>query len=343
MLWLCLPIFLTAFALRSYLNRGQTWGTPDEKTYSIYGQNWRPGKKYQWLIQKFLDEPGLDIPPTRYGFFALCSVLTTLLRAKDSYRVITWIAATSGALTTVVAFLVTRSLPASLLVGSAPLSLLLGRRALQDTFAALILLVGILAVQTQNVWLLGVSIALAVATREALLLYVPALYAAWVLATSRWCVGGGCSLGGVALAGLVYHALGGRKLIAIFGKLRQSTDYVRRLQSGAPHRVLVDLALMSPVTLIGGAVACSSAPPWVTTFVGVALGVHAFVTPKNVRFSLVIDLVIRMMCAWLPTPWAWVVLGLGVISDITIYRLFLPVRDTVTYNLVVFSKMYSEK
>lgn len=342
MLWLCLPIFLLAFAIRGYLNRGQTWGTPDERTYSIYGQNWRPGKKYLWLIKKFLDQEP-DIPPTRYGFFAVCSVLTALLRAKDSYKVITWVAAVSGSLTAVVAFLVTRSLPATLLVGSAPLSLLLSRRALQDTFAALTLLLAILAVHTQNVWLLGASVTLAVATREALLLYLPALYVAWGTATARWCVGAGSLLGGVISAGALYYALGGRKLLEVYRKLRQSTDYVRRFQSGAPHRVLVDLALMSPVTLIGGMVACSSAPPWVPAFVGVSLGVHAFMTPKNVRFLLVTDLAIRMMCAWLPTPWAWIICGLGLISDILVYRLFLPVRDTVTYNLVVFSKMYSEK
>ncbi len=333
---------MAALALRIYLNRGQTWGTPDERTYSLYGLNWRPGKKYRWLIQRYLDGVP-DIPPTRYGFFALCSVITSVLHAKDSYKIVTWIATTSGALATIFAYSLTNNVPATLLVGSAPLSLLLGRRALQDTFAALTVLLGLLAVQIQSVELLIVSVTLAVATREALLLYLPGLYGAWVVATWREWAGMGCLIVGVVVAVLGYHTLGGRKLAEVLRTLRQPTDYVRRLQSGAPHRVLVDLVLASPVAVVGGAAACAWVPSWLPTFVGLALGVHAFVTPKNVRFLLVVDLAIRVMCAWLPGPWNWIVLGLCLVSDALVYRSFLLVRDPVTYNLVVASKMYSEK
>lgn len=130
--------------------------------------------------------------------------------------------------------------------------------------------------------------------------------------------------------------------MAIFKKLRQSTDYVRRFQSGTPHRVVTDLILVSPVTTLSSLVACSWAPWWLIGFVGVGALTHAFITPKNARFLLAVDLGIRMLCAWLPGPWPWVVLVFGGYFDFKLYRAFSQVRDTVTYNLVVASNMYSE-
>lgn len=344
MLWLCLPLFSIAFALRVRINQGHTWGTPDEKTYSTYAQVWRPNPKaYAPFISRFLDSKTLDdIPPTRYAFYALCSGLVARLKT-GAFQTVTWVAAVTGALATPVAYAITGNAPAALLVGSSALSLVLSRRAFQDTFGALTLLLGLWAVHLQNPWLLGVSVFLAIASREALVLYLPSLGLAWSLRGDPWLAGAAAITLGVGAAVGGFYALGGRQLVAIFQKLRQSTDYVRRLQSGMPHRVVTDLVLVSPVSTVGALVASTWAPGWLIGFVGVAVLTHAFITPKNVRFLLAVDLGARMLCAWLPGPWSWVVLAFGGYFDFKLYRAFSQVRDPVTYNLVVASKMYSEK
>lgn len=134
---LSLLVLSAALAIRIYLNRGQTWGTPDEKTYSTYAQGWRPGSKYRDFVKRFIDGTP-DIPPTRYGFFAVCSGIVALLK-KPAYQTVTWVAAVSGALCSVVAFQVTHSLPASLLVASSALSLILSRRALPGPWSWVVL------------------------------------------------------------------------------------------------------------------------------------------------------------------------------------------------------------
>lgn len=343
MLWLSLLPFVTAFAYRFAINRNQTWGTPDERVYSTYAEKWRMGSIYRRFTDKFIAQATLEIPPTRYAFFLLCSSLVLIFRAKDSYRVVTWVAATSGAFLAFIAFQITRDLPSSLLVGSSPLSLMLSRRALQDTFAALTVLIGVYAVSLENPWLLGASIALMLATREALILYVPALALAWGVHTQLWLPGiAVISIGSGSAIGLFY-LLGGRGLGAIFRKLRQSTDYVTRLQSGMPHRVLVDLAVISPVPLTAALIAAQFAPGWILSFFSLALATHAFITPKNVRFLLTVEIGLRLLCAWLPSPWNWFILGAGSVSDLFLYRAIAMTKDPVTYNLIVNTGMYQEK
>lgn len=340
-MWQLPLVFLIALVLRVVLNRGQTQGTPDERVYSTYAEKWTPGLNHRRFIAAFLGKSDLEIPPTRYGFFAVCAAVRRL--KIPAYQSVTWVAAVSGAIATPIAYGLTHSLPASFLVTLSPLSLLLGRRALQDTFAALLVLVALLAVHLQNVWLLGAAVLLSTATREALVLYIPALLLAWGLRTGHWVTGGLAVTAGTLGAIGGYYALGGRQLVEVFRKLKQPTDYVRRLQSGAPHRVLVDLLLVSPVTTVGAIVAANWAPWWLSGFVGLGLVTHAFITPKNVRFLLVLDLGARMMCAWLPGPWSWTLIGVSSLADSRLYRAFRDTRDPVTYNLVVQSGMYLEK
>jgi len=337
MFWLILLPFVVALWYRIYLNRGQTWGTPDERVYSTYAQKWSP-RQYREFVRVFLTSKDLQVPPTRYAFFGVCRLFVA--KAKDPYRTVTWVAATSGALAAPVAYGITHNLASALLVGSSPLSLILSRRALQDTFAAVTVLLSIYAIYSQNVALLVGSTWLALASREALLLYLPALFLAWGLRTGHWVVGAGALSTALAFAIGGYYTLGGRELGAIFRRLREKTDYVRRMQSGLPHRVLVDLALVSPATLIGALIACPYAPLWLAGFLGVGLGVHACVTPKNVRFLLALDLCARMLCAWLPGYGIWVVLCLGSLADFCLYRAFKETRDPITHDLVLRTGMY---
>lgn len=234
------------------------------------------------------------------------------------------------------AFQVTHDLPSSLLVASSPLSFFLSRRALQDSFTGLLLLVGVWAVHLESSWLLAVAVALALISREAVLLYVPAYLAAWILKSGaeHWIEGAVALAAGTASAVMAYYAAGGRKLVAVFRKLRQTTDYVRRFQSGMPHRILVDLALVSPVVLVAVLVNWGPAPSWLFGFVAGSVAVHAFITPKNVRFLLVVDIVLRMMCASLPEPWSWAVLVTGSVMDLLLYRAFGKCEDPVTLILL---------
>jgi hypothetical protein len=179
-----------------------------------------------------------------------------------------------------------------------------------------------------------------VGSREALLLYTPALFAAWGFRTGDWILGGGVLMVGTLGSVVLFYLLGGRDLGAIFRKLNKPTDYVLRVQAGSPHRVLIDQMFVSPVTTVGALVACLQAPTWLVSFVAGALLVHAFVTPKNVRFMLAVDIGMRMLCASLPGVMPWVVLGFGGISDLLLYRVFYLTNDPVTYDLVLKTKMF---
>ncbi len=344
MLWLCLPLFFVALTYRAYINKGQVTATPDEKVYSTYAITWRAGRAYREAVEAFLSRPGLEIPPTRYGFFAL-SALVNRKRSSwtQSFRPVIWISAVAGALTVPAAYLVTHDLRSSLLVASSPLSLMLSRKALQDTLTAFFMVLALWGVQTGNTWILGTATACALASREALIFYLPAIFVAWGLRTGRW-VEGSIALGGATvLAVMGFYALGGRKLLTIFRKLRRPTDYIRRFQSGPLHRLLVDLVLISPLVTVATLMGWSRVPVWLAAFAGTALVLHSFITPKNVRFLLVVDLAIRMMCASLPNPILWAVLVLGSVADLWLYRALGKIEDPVTANLVVRSGMYLEK
>jgi hypothetical protein len=336
-------VFAVALAYRVYINRGQTKGTPDEKLYSIYAHMWRPGEVYRKAVEAFLAKPSLEIPPTRFGFFAVCA---SFCRGRKDwpqcFRPVTWVAAVSAAFAAPVAYQVTRDLPSSLLVASAPLSLFLSRRALQDSFTGLLLLVGVWAIYLQNVWLLVAATTLALISREALLLYLPSLLLGWGLRTSHWGLGAGALMASTAFALLAFYAAGGRQLMAVLKKLGQPTDYVRRFQSGPPHRLLVDMLLVSPVVTVTALVSWHRAPIWLLAFVGSALAIHSVITPKNIRFLLVVDVGTRMLCAGLPGPWPWIVLALGSVADLWLYRTFGKCEDPVTANLIMKSGMYLE-
>jgi hypothetical protein len=341
MLWLCLPIFSIALALRVAINKGQVTATPDEKVYSTYAYLWRAGKKYSEAVENFLSKPGLEIPPTRYGFFAVSALVN---RGRSSwtscFRPVIWISAVFGALAAPAAYLITADLPSSLLVASSPLSLILSRKALQDTFTALFVIFALWGVCLENVWVLGASIAGALASREAVLLYLPALFVSWGLKTGHWMNGGLVLIVATGAATLGFYGLGGRHLVSVFRKLRQPTAYVRRFQSGPLHRLLVDLMLVSPLTVFAALTSWAYAPIWLTGFVGIALMTHSLVTPKNVRFLLIVDLAIRMMCAFIPGPVSWGVLLAGLCADFWVYRAVGKVEDPVTVNLVARSRMY---
>lgn len=337
-------LFASAFAVRAWINRGAATATPDEKVYAIYAATWRPGKAYREAIEAFLTKAELEVPPTRFLFFALGALATWRKKVwAQCFDPLTWVSSVSGALAAPLAFAVTSDWKTALLVASSPLSLMLSRRALQDAFATLPVLLGVWAVPLGSPALLAGAVMLTLTTREALLLYLPALAAAWVAGGHAWDQGVLAIGAGSTGAVLAFYAVGGRRLIDIFRKLGQPTDYVRRFQSGMPHRPLVDLVLVSPVTTIGGAVACVWAPLWLVTFVGVALLTHAFITPKNIRFLLPIEIAVRMLCAWLPAPWNWVTLGVGLVVDLRLYFAIGGCKDPVTYNLVVRTTMYTEK
>lgn len=344
-LGLSLLVFVVGLAYRAYINRiRRNVATPDEKVYCTYALTWKPGQAYARAVEDFIKKPGLEIPPTRFGFFALCSIFN---RNRPNwtlcFRPVTWISAISAAFLAPLAYQVTHDLPSSLLVASSPLSLFLSRKALQDTFSCVWLLSGVWAIHLGNPWMLGASVVLALASREALVLYLPAFLVAWGLHTGLWVTGGLAVSLGIVVAVLAFYTLGGRQLLGVFRKLKQPTDYIRRFQSGMPHRLLVDLVLISPISLLVVLTSWSFAPLWLLAFTGVAMVVHSAITPKNVRFLLIIDICSRMLCAGLPGPWPWIVLVAGSVADLFLYRAIRDMEDPVTANLVVKLGMYQEK
>src|SRR4051812_16414254 len=107
-----LVVLVVSLAYRIIINRERrNVATPDEKTYSSYALTWKPGKAYAKLIEEFLGKNSLEIPPTRFGFFALCRAFNRR-RANWTlcFRPVIWISAVSAALLAPMAFLVTRDL-----------------------------------------------------------------------------------------------------------------------------------------------------------------------------------------------------------------------------------------
>lgn len=343
-MWQLLPLFAFAFSLRAYVNRGAAQATPDEKVYAVYAHTWRPGKTYTEMVAAFLNKPELEVPPSRFLFFALSALVTWGKKSwVECFNPLTWLSVVAGALATPLVYLITQDWRASLLVGTSSLSIMLSRRALQDAFAALPVLMGVWAIGMQNDYLLAAAVAMTLTTREAMLLYLPALFISWGLHSGGWFVGGIAVVAGCLLAMASFYVVGGRWLLPVFYKLGQSTNYVRRFQSGMPHRILVDMMLVSPVAMVAGIIAIPWAPIWLTGFILVAGLTHALIRPKNLRFLLPVELGVRTLVAFLPEPWPWVALGLGVLTDLRLYFAIGGCKDPVTYNLVVRTSMYSEE
>lgn len=179
---------------------------------------------------------------------------------------------------------------AGLWVAASPLAWMLGRRLLQDVPIAALTLVCI-GCALHGSWLgLALGTFALLSCKEAAVFVLPALLLAW---PGGWpALIGACFMWLAALFGIF-----GKQTVPLFKAARSghNTEYGLKNQKGAPHRLLVDLFLLSPVAVI--------AAIWVHTPIIIALtaallAAHALAPVRNIRLVLVADLIIR--CTLIP-------------------------------------------
>lgn len=240
-----------------------------------------------------------------------------------------WIAALFG----------TRSRGRSLLLPLSPLGAITARRLLPDGHVALATLAAVYGAHIGSAWLVAASLLTALSFREASGLIAPAVLSAWIMSGHSVWHGIAAISDAVTAWVAVTWALLGRNFP---GTLRMALaghdhEYTLREQRGAPHRLLVDLMLLSPVSTVLAVLGVQHAP-WLAISTAALILAHIVSPVRNVRTVLAADIMLRIlagaalmhmsMFAYVPLTLLWLA------ADIYIYLRTRTVVDPVTSNLV---------
>ncbi|MDC0741774.1 tetratricopeptide repeat protein [Polyangium mundeleinium] len=330
-------------ALRILWNDVASYAPADEAYYVSSTQFLlREGlSAYPRLVAAHLERADLAASPTplRWGYF----VMTSLACAADAPcdgRALAWLSTLAGIVSIVFTYLLgarlvgpRAGLVAAALTVTSPLQLALSRRALQDEvycavfLAAAWALVRLVQDEREALRARGRAMALfvllatlAFAVKEAFVFPYAGLAAATVLA-SRSRVRPAEALLFLAPPVLFFagFVLLGRDASAFVELLRLTRasfldDYGIQYQSGPPHRPLFDLFVLAPIVcvLVAFALARLAERPrehrgalWLVSFLLVSLAAFAGL-PKNLRFLVVLDPILRLLAAWalVTFPWA---------------------------------------
>lgn len=266
----------------------------DEWTYAEQGRVLRDRgirRGFRLLAERFLADPEIQHFPSPVRWLWIL-----LLRFE---RAELW----SAVFAVQAAFLAAPTWAGRLLAGASPLLWQLGRRGLQDTTVAALTLV---ALQVDHVPGLAVAVLALLATKEAAVLALPAVLASWWLRGLQVLPGLAGIAAGTLAALLAARLLLGRKAGAVLvtASRGHDTDYTRLYQSGPPHRLIVDLAFVSPIPLL---LATRAAPTPQLLAAVVLAAAHLVCSPiQNVRILLALDLSVRAAVATLLPIWAFV-------------------------------------
>jgi hypothetical protein len=311
---------------------------PDEHVYALQGAHVARGGlgALRRLAGRHAAEPLLsDRPsPLRWGWLLL---LAAVLRvAPRRVSTVAWVS-TAGHLACIALAGALGGVKGGLLAACSPLSLLLARRALGDTWAAAGALAVLLAVASSAPWwAIALVTAGAVALKETNALAAGAA----VVAFPSWAAAGSVALGGAVALGAAAALLGVqvlRRLLAL-GQRQGDTAYSREHQAGGPHRLIVDLAILSPCiafqvfTLWGRSGGGGLSPPSPLIAWALALLVGIGCAPiQNVRIFLGAELALRIAVGALSS---WVDVAVFAFIDLMIAARLARVYDPVTAALV---------
>lgn len=219
-----------------------------------------------------------------------------------------------------------------------PLLWILARRRLQDTWIALLTVAAGVAAWFGCWPALTVLLFVLAASKESAWLALPAIATLWLtrghpLAPLCWSFG--ISIAAYCLA---TAAILGRSAPSVLNRALSGhdTDYTREHQRGAWHRLLVDLAMLSPVPLL---LAASSAQHHggLALGIGLLVATHAVAPVRNVRLILAADIGLRILAALaLLSMQPAAAIGfatLALVADITIARNVSKIYDPVTAQL----------
>lgn len=298
---------------------------------------------YAKFVSTYLEQETMWLSPTplRWGYFSL-TTLTCAVQTSCDGRAIAWLSTFAGIASLLLTYVLGRrlvgrsvALVATALSIFSPLQLALGRRALQDeVYCAAVLLAFWTFVRlfdsdagepgssaSNRRWAGFVAAStLAFSIKEAFVFPYAAFVVLYLFGQSVQQV----KLRHVALflaPPLLFCAgflLLGRNPSALYEFVRLNdasfaSDYSIRYQSGPAHRPLFDLFLLAPIVclLATGAVAKMTErlheggrEKWLAGFLILTLA--AFMgLPKNLRFVVILDPVLRLLAAWFIVNHAW--------------------------------------
>ena len=344
------PLLLTIVSIvfRRQLNTLRSFSPADETTYLTFAT--RFSRRGAWaslpqLTQDFIDGKPEATHPLRYGWYALCALVCKIRHKKLSHRGLAWISTMSGALASPIAYLLAQvyglpALPAALLVLVSPISMAMGRRALQDASIGTLTALAFLAASTGHWWLLAPVLVALLFVKEVSVLGWPG-YAVVHLFASHGSVSGALLALGLPLVlfgGVSWWLLklDASRTLGLYRRLTIDGDwYAMSFGRGPVHTYLIQFAILSPF------VTAAVIRGWQLS--GLAIGALVHVTIwsvlkfKNYRFFTGADIILRVLAATvLHGMWGWFFLAVCVAADVLMFRrVFLKreVYDPVVYNI----------
>lgn len=346
----CITLF--GALIRWRLHGLSKYSPADETVYAIQAKHVAAHglSGYRRLVREYLAVPAAwDFPsPARFGWIGLCAFGMRCGLQQDPRGVAT-ISAAAGVVTHALMMAIAHALGgqvAMLAAGAlgllSPLSLHLGRRALQDSAVVAATLASIYVELTAQ-WLLLPALLLLLSLKESALLAWPALIVAALICGLGWHDLLAFALAPVLFAAALAMLAASWRAVPELAKAiakGQGTNYSKRYQAGPPQRGLVDLATLSPLILVAAALGAYTAPA-PAAFAALLLLAHGALPIQNIRFAASADATLRIVVAiWLatlPSMGLAAALPMLLISDWRVFRVvFLigGVYDTVTYNLL---------
>ena len=303
---------------------------PDEKIYWRQGQMVRergPFEGLRALCERFQSDPDAKLfpSPLRWLWIWLTAIVSPVSRNGLAFLsaiamgpTVAWAVAPLGL-----------SPWAFLLASSSPLLWCLSRRMLQDCTVALAVVVSLgTALHGSPVWF-AVSLFVLLSLKEVAVLFVPGLTLA-AAATMPTVAEALCATAiGCSSAALAMRAIVGRETFRVFRLAPQASQngYTQLYQRGAPHRLVIDLVMVSPLTTVW--FLASDPPLSITAFVAVTLAAHAFAPARNVRFILALDIAMRAAVAGYLGVWSLPLFA----ADALLFLKLLDVYDPVSHVL----------
>lgn len=267
---------------------------PDEQVYLGQAGALRAGKlaALRDLADEYLEEPSLAAYPSPLRWLWVTLLGLTLPIGETAPQIV------AATMMGPAAWLLSHSWVAAVWAATSPLVLTLCRRRLQDVPVALgtVLAIGC-SVYRQPIGL-AVAVACCLCLKESTLLALPALCAAWIVSGGHAVpLALALTAGGSAWA-LTLLAIFGRRLPAMIRAAAgaHGTAYGKQHQAGAPHRLLVDLVLTSPMAVLAAILGAVREPSLAAALVAL-LVVHAAAPIRNVRFVLAADILLRIIGA----------------------------------------------
>ena len=338
MIWVVLLV--AGVALRLAANNLRSFSPADETMYLRHATSRTP------LRAAVVVMPFNAPPPYRLGWIWLCRVL----RAR-SYRDLALI---STAFSVASLAVVALALPgarerafALALVGTSPILLAMGRRALQDAGVACVATLYVIAAWQGSLWpALAAGFLLASFKEVTLAAAAPAALLAWRLGVGTWA--------GAVLVALAPGAAYGALLAILVGDVRllirkmastvdqSRCDYAVAFGRGPVQTYAVQWLMMSPLA------ALLTVAEWRWDALHVAalaqVAVLSLSKFKNMRFFTPADLLLRVALATslAAAPYGWWLLALSSAADLAVFwRVFLrdEVYDPVFFNCAASLRM----